>query len=362
MSGISVYTCRLSNALANKYPVSVILMRRLLPRRFYPGAGRVGAELASLTYHDAVSVFDGVDYYWVPSIARAARFLRRERPDVLLFEWWSGTVLHTYLLLALIGRLLGCRTVIEFHELLDTGEAARFLPRLYVNLFLRPLLRLADTYVVHSEYDKRVIADRFSCADDQVLVVPHGPYDHFCPVPSRSEPEDGVCTFLFFGTIRPYKGLEHLIAAFSSLSSEQAARFRLLIVGETWEGWTLPTKLIAASPNRDRITFVNRYVHDHEISDYFAAADAVVLPYTRSSSSGPLHIAMSQGKPVAITPVGGLAEAAGRYAGTRFIRPNDPDDVRAALFDLAHVAGRRFGDPYSWDQSVSLLQSVLTTN
>ena len=78
------------------------------------------------------------------------------------------------------------------------------------------------------------------------------------------------------------------------------------MVGETWEGWTAPDQAIARSPHADLIERVDRYVTDTELTAYFERADAVVLPYHRSSSSGPLQIAMSAGLPVVVTAVGGL--------------------------------------------------------
>jgi len=125
-------------------------------------------------------------------------------------------------------------------------------------------------------------------------------------------------------------------------------------VGETWEGWTLPADLIAASPARDRITFVNRYVADAEVDRFFAAADLVVLPYRRSSASGPLHIAMSHGLPVVVTAVGGLVEAAERYSGTTFAPAASPSALSAAISSAAaEKAGRRHTDPSSWEESVA---------
>ena len=63
--------------------------------------------------------------------------------------------------------------------------------------------------------------------------------------------------------------------------------------------------MIERSRYRARITFVNRYVHDGELDGYLKGADAVVLPYRRSSISGPLHLAMGYGLPIVITDVGG---------------------------------------------------------
>src|SRR5438105_3262815 len=88
LSGISYYTLRLVNALAQSNKVSVILMRRLLPIRFYPGRKRVGNNLTQLEFSPRVRIFDGVDWYWLPSILRSLIFLIRERPNMIVFQWW----------------------------------------------------------------------------------------------------------------------------------------------------------------------------------------------------------------------------------------------------------------------------------
>jgi len=80
-SGISYYTCRLANALSSRYDVGAILMRQLLPTRLYPGRERVGQPLNDLRYDDRVEVFDGIDWWGLPSLTRAVRFLRRFMPE-----------------------------------------------------------------------------------------------------------------------------------------------------------------------------------------------------------------------------------------------------------------------------------------
>ena len=75
-SGISYYTCRLANAVAESHETSVIQLRRLLPRRLYPGRQRVGLERARMTFRANVSVYNGIDWWWGRSLARALRFLR----------------------------------------------------------------------------------------------------------------------------------------------------------------------------------------------------------------------------------------------------------------------------------------------
>jgi glycosyltransferase involved in cell wall biosynthesis len=347
LSGISYYTCRLSNALAARYDVGVILMRQLLPTRLYPGRGRVGQRLSELSYGPDVQVFDGVDWWGVPSLIRAVRFLRAFRPEVLVLQWWTGTVLHSYLVLCLAARLAGVKVVVEFHEVQDTGEARHRWASLYCRKLIKPLLRRTDGVVVHSGFDRVALRSTYELTGVPDEVVLHGPFDHHAVPAARSSSES--CRLLFFGTIRPYKGLEDLVEAFGRLP----LRYTLTVVGETWEGWTLPAEMIADSPAASRITFVNRYVADSEVDGFFAGADIVVLPYRRSSASGPLHIAMSHGLPVVVTAVGGLVEAASRYTGTTLVPAGSPSALAEAIVAATAKAGRRHTDPSSWEQSVA---------
>lgn len=364
-SGISYYTCRLANAFSERRPTRALLMRRLVPRKLYPGRDRVGLRVNDLDYVDAVDVYDGVDWYWGRSMRDARRFLLENPPDVLVLQWWTGAVLHSYLRLARLARAVGSRVVMEWHEVQDTGEARIPGVARYVRAAMRTLLRSVDGHVVHSRYDLELLRRVYGLQDDHVVIAPHGPYDHHTAnTPStasgRTAPGGETdFTYLYFGTIRPYKGVEDAVAAFERLPAPVRDRSRFLIVGESWEGWTEPLEAIERSPHRHRIELVNRYVLDSEVSEFFAAADAVVLPYRRSSASGPLHIAMSAGLPVVVSRVGGLVEAAGDYEGTRFAPPADPAALAEAMAEVFSWRGRRFSDPHSWDATMAAYDKLL---
>lgn len=369
-SGISYYTCRLANAMADESSTSVILMRSLLPRRFYPGAGRVGAARATLQYRDDVDVFDGVDWHWGRSLLRALAFLVRRRPETVVFQWWTATVLHTYLTLAVVARLCGAHLIVEFHEVQDTGEVRLPFVGAYARLGLRSLLRLADGCLLHSEYDRAQLSAHYGLSGLRQEIAPHGPYDHYSGDAAGSEEfagaraavsaprTPGVTNILFFGTIRPYKGLEDLVAAFDALEADEVAGYRLTIVGETWEGWTLPLVQAAQSRHATRITIVNDYVPDDVVGAAFAHADLVVLPYHRSSSSGPLHVAMSCGLPVVLARVGGLVEAAADYPGCVFVDPADPGALLAGIRAAGPLVGQRFTDIADWGRTIAALRAL----
>jgi len=361
LSGMSVYTCRLANALAAEHDVSLLLLNRLIPARLYPGGRRIGRDLSCLSYADDVRVVGKIDWFWRDQLRRAVRVLRRERPDVLVLQWWTAATLHTYLVLATAARRAGVPVVIEFHEVQDTGEASMPLLARYCRRVMPALLARASGALVHSRHDLDAVVATYGAARLRHLVVdtaPHGPYDHLPPTLAPDESAGGVTRLLFFGLIRPYKGVEDLVAAFNALSPEQAACFTLTVVGETWEGWNRPAELIAASPHADRITFVNRYVSDAEAGRFFANADALVLPYRRGSASGPLQIAMSRGIHVLLYAVGGLVEAVADYEGAVLVPGGDVDALRAALLDLPAQRARRFPDPHSWSATTKALDRI----
>lgn len=357
LSGISIYTLRLARALADAgVQTSVVTLRQLLPTFLYPGKRRVGTQLTALAAGPRVPIFDGIDWWWIPSLIRAASFLARERPQVLILQWWTGTVLHTYLALAILARALGARVVIEFHEVQDTGELRLPLVARYARFVGLLVLRLAHGFTVHSEADRALVGQHWGVGHLPSAVLPHGPHDHYQQDgdeeaverrPIREAPED-VTNILFFGVIRPYKGLEDLVAAFDALGPDEVQGYWLTVVGETWEGHTLPAEMIARSPYRDRITFVDRYVHDAELDGHLLGADAVVLPYRRSSLSGPLHVAMGYGLPIVMTETGGNPETAEGYAGIRLMPVGDVAALTERLRELPSLRGQHFEHPRSW--------------
>lgn len=348
LSGITYYTYSLVAALARAdHQCSAVLIRNLLPTQLYPGRARVGEALTDLNLPANVRRLDGVDWYWGWSLVRAVSFLRRERPEVLILQWWTGAVLHTYLALAAVARLLGAEVLVEFHESQDVGEARLPFASRYANLGGRCLLRLSAGQLVHSQFDRELVTSRYGLSSESTTLVRHAGYDYLPEQPPRRAAPPGVINLLYFGVIRPFKGVEDLIAALNLLDPT-GSRFWLTVVGETWEGWDLPGRLIADSPHRDRITFVNRYVTDAEAAGYFAGADLVVLPYHRSSSSGPLEIAMARGLPVVVTRVGGLVEATADYRGAVLVEPRNPRSLADGIRRGAALADQRFEAASSW--------------
>jgi glycosyltransferase involved in cell wall biosynthesis len=361
ISGISYYTISLANALAAHHEVSVLLLRELLPRRLFPGAAHVGRPISPLSFSETIAVMDGLDWYWGTTAIKAARFLRDRRPEVLVLPWWTSAVAHSYLLLRLVNALGGdARTVLEFHEVLDPFEQGVAPLRLYVQAARRLLFKDIAAYVAHSRGDLQDVARTYGLDPGKGFVVSLGSYDHYHGQGSRRPQDRDDFTILYFGLIRPYKGVEYLVQAFDALPADCAERLRLVIVGETWEGHNLPARLVAQSRYCQRIEFVNRYVTDREVDEFFARADVACFPYLRASQSAAARIATSYGIPIIASQVGGLAESLAEYEGTLFCEPGNVQQLRDALIEVMRTRRRGFSDPFPWERTVKEYQRVLS--
>lgn len=362
LSGISYYTLRLSNALSEKMEIYSLLFRHMLPKRLFPGWRRVGDDLSTLRFADGVRVTELLDWYNPFSWVKGIRVIRDA--DLVILEWWTSSVAHMYLAL----QILNCGSkpiLIEFHEVVDPFENSVGPIRVYSRVMGRLIRRLADRYAVHSEHDRRLIASQYHIPEEQITVIPHGLYDHY-PVLDKEEAKkdllgEGLFIFLFFGLIRPYKGVIHLIHAYELLPASIRNSSLLLIVGEAWED---KTSINAASSSivSDRIRFMNRYVSDDEVPRFFSAADLLILPYIRASQSGVAHIGISYGLPIVASEVGGIAESLIGYEGTTFVPPGDEQELSSAM-EKVFLAGRgRYPVPehLRWESVAELYGSVIS--
>ena len=120
LSGISYYTIRLANAMAQEKNVSVICFRQLLPTFLFPGKSHVGKDISSLNFSSGIPVFDGMDYNNPLTWVRAYNFMKEQEPDVVILQWWTSSIAHMQLLLKIFAGLLNKpKIIIEFHEVVD---------------------------------------------------------------------------------------------------------------------------------------------------------------------------------------------------------------------------------------------------
>jgi glycosyltransferase involved in cell wall biosynthesis len=326
-------------------PAAEGYVRRELFYRWMPGAaGSRLRRVAKLAEH-------------VPDMVRY-RTVARSSADVVHFQWLDVQWLDSWLLPAR-------PVVLTAHDLLPRE------PRLGQSAAQRRLYSAVDAVVVHSEYGRRRLVEDLGVSGERVHVIPHGAFTHLAerrdelPLPAELRDVDGPVV-MFFGLLRPYKGLEVLLDAWRGISGAE-----LWIVGRPL-GVSLEElrALVGGS-----VRFVPRFVSDAEVPAFFRRADVIALPYVRTErfdQSGVLATALAFGKPVVMSDIGGFGEVAATGAA-RLVAPGDAGVLRSALVELiedaqareelAAGARRAAAGPFSWDQAarrtVALYESLL---
>ena len=290
------HTTELAHRLATVgHDVIIESWRAQYPARLYPG-------------QQTVDVPEGEPY------PRTRRRLAWYRPDGWLAEGRrlkaANLVVFTLLTplqvppyLAIMSRLGPTpRTAVICHNVLPHERRPGDVP------LVKALLSRADTVIAHSAAQAAQARDLVPGATVRTVAMPphlpaslsqnQGTERAEVSAPARTR-------LLFFGIVRPYKGLDVLLRALA----QAPAHVTLTVAGEFWGDSTEMDNLIAELGLADRVTLRPGYVPADEIPALFGAADALVMPYREATASQNALLAFAHGVPVITTTAGALAEA-----------------------------------------------------
>jgi D-inositol-3-phosphate glycosyltransferase len=307
------------------------------------------------------------------------RYAARAKPRIFHILWNNRFETFDRTLLMLYYRVLGKRIVLTAHNVNESKRDSKdtFLNRLTLGI----QYRLANHIFVHTEEMKRELVQEFGVQSVRVTVIPFG-INNAVPNTSltRSEAKqrlgirDGERTILFFGRIRPSKGLEYLITAFRQILV-QSEGYRLIIAGrpDNCENyWNTIQESIREDVRAGRILLRSEFIPDDQTEIYFKAADVLVLPYRHIYQSGVLFLGYSFDLPVLAADVGALkVEIVEGKTGFVF-KPEDPVDLAKALerffasdlfLDLKsrQEIGNYARERYSWDVVGKITMSIYAT-
>lgn len=183
----------------------------------------------------------------------------------------------------------------------------------------RALVRTSDLVLAHSESALNSLAE-MGMAPRRSAVIPHGPFAPDKPVASLRVPgsDQGPCRFLFIGRVEEYKGVDDLLSAFDSMPNNVASY--LTVAGQCPDS-RLQARVLEYSGmlNASIIVGPDR-LSEARMTELIAAADVVVLPFRRITTSGSVMLALSHGRPVIVPDVPTLADlpdaAVVRYDGS----------------------------------------------
>src|SRR5277367_847470 len=271
--------------------------------------------------------------------ARLMRYATRSKPRILHILWNNKIELFDRTILMAYYKQCGKKIAFTAHKVNQARRDAK--DSLLNRITLRIQYRLCDHIFVHTQKMKDELCQDFGVAVKAVTVIRH-PLNNAFPdtdlTPSeakkRLDLRDDEKAVLFFGRIRPYKGIEHLLAAFRLLAAEHSD-YRLIIAGEPKKGSEEYRNEIERSVRTeftpDQIIMKIQFIPDAEMELYLKAADVLVLPYKEIFQSGVLFLAYSFGLPVVATDVGSFREEIVEGRTGFLSKPGDPAELSKAI-------------------------------
>ncbi len=297
-------------------------------------------------------------------LRRLWQAFKKHPPDLLHIQWTWLPRIDRHVFKRLADR---APCVLTIHDPAPHQQAWAHVTDMF------PLLGLADHVIVHAEDNRRQLLERRPSLESRVSVVPHGPLFTEQALLSQEEaraylelePQAGI--ILFFGLIKPYKGLVDLIQAVAEIQSRNP-QLRLVIAGQVSGSEKPYVEAIREHGLQDITSLHLRFIPSDLVPYYFVASDLVCLPYWQATQSGVLMAAYRFGRPVVVTDVGGLPETV-EDGGNGYVVPaHNPRSLAQALERLLadpHLR-RRFGERsrelaetrFGWTNAARLTQAI----
>ena len=351
-AGISAYCLELARAVSRLVPIDFLAFKRMYPRFMHPGGAPEDHTMPNVP-RDGLRVRRHLTWYnplgWIWSGLRTPG-------EVLHAQWWSWPLGVVYCVILLLFRLRGRPIVLTMHNVSahEAGRFSRWMDRLVVSL--------ADRFIVHSARNVEQLRRRYGIAGERIARIPHGTIDFSTEegvTREEARAELGVSparpTILYFGTIRQYKGLDNLLEALR-LVAEEVTDVLLIVAGKPWGDWRQYAAQIERLGLKDHVLLHLDFVPAGAVGTYFQAADLVVLPYRHfESQTGVGMVALTFGKPLIVTDVGGLPDLV--EDPESLVPPEDPQALAAsitkALTDpdglaAMSAASRRRAEQHGW--------------
>jgi len=293
--GIAHYTTMLARALAEKHETLVVSFRRQYPSWLYPGKTDRDPSREPLRVEAEYLLDPLYPWTWRRTANRIAAF----GPDVVVLQWWTTFWAPAFGVLTWLLRRRSLKVVFLIHNLLPHEPAP------WDRWLARAVLGQASSFIAQAPGER-----------NRLLALLPNAQVRLCPMPAfhdlagrrlpRAEarrrlglPAESL-VLLFFGIVRPYKGLKHLIDAVAILrDSGQPAT--LLVAGEFWGGKAEYQQQIAQLDLTDHVVLDDRYIPNEELPVFFAAADVFVAPYVSGTQSASLRTALAFGLPAVVT-------------------------------------------------------------
>jgi glycosyltransferase involved in cell wall biosynthesis len=256
----------------------------------------------------------------------------RERPDIIHYQWTVIPVLDVPVL-RLLKRFVAPVVFTAHNSIPYHGDRISTLQ----NLGADWALAAASHILVHTESSRRILIGR-GVARNRITIVPHGPHYLGVAVPAAPKrgPDDRY-TIVLFGNIKPYKGLDLLIEAVSTLSPQTRDKLSIIVAGQAHMDTRPLVDAIAKLGLTSCFELRLQRQSEAEMAALFGLADAFVFPYRFIDASGVYYYVKPLRKWVIASNIGVFAEDMVDQSTGALVAPGDSAALAAAIEDAVRT-------------------------
>lgn len=237
------------------------------------------------------------------------RALQQHQPDIIYYDWVHSFIVGKSLLWSWVKSLIfvleiaytrffyRAKMVHTLHNLQNHARLWLGLEKVIYGFFLQNCSQIR----VYSEETKNAAVERFKLKSERIKVIQDLPYHLYyenkigkSESRKRLNLNENDFVYLFFGELKPYKGIDNLLKAYAEMAQPAD---HLIIAGKSYDAAYFAS-IKQQADTIPSVSMYHRFIEDEEVQVFFNAADVIVLPFVRIDHSGSVDLALSFSKPV----------------------------------------------------------------
>lgn len=357
--GLAHYTTLLYRNLKRNHQVKFLSFKRQYPNFLFPGKTDKDPSQFKIKENAVEYTIDSLNpLSWFFTASEILKF----RPKLLIMPWWVSFWAPTFWTISFFTRLFtNIKILFICHNVVS--HESNFIDKICTWI----VLSQGHYFIVHSQEDLENLRRMFPKCKVKRTFLPTFEIFNFNKI-EKEEAQKELCVkgkiLLFFGFIRPYKGLMYLLDALPMILKE--IDVTLLVAGEFWYDKDRYLNQIDRLGLNDKVKIIDRYIPNEEVGLYFSACDIVILPYVSGTGSWVVQIAFGFDKPVIATKVGCLPEVVNDGKTGYLVTSQNPDAIAETVLqfyserDRKNFSGNIEEDRknYSWAKFIEKIENL----
>jgi len=252
-----------------------------------------------------------------------------KKPDIVHVQW-NKFEIWDYIFYSIFRKVLNIKFVYTVHNYLphDTGRA-------FYNIY-RKIYNLADILIVHTRKTELSLVNEMGINRNKIKIIPMCNFNYLLKNRLRKISEidhlKSKQVLFFFGSIRPYKGLEFALKALE-IAVKKNTNLHLLVVGKV--AYPEPYyNIISELKLESHVTIINQFISDSLIPSYAQYAKVAVLPYREIDQSAAALTLASLGLPLIATNIGGLKDVVHDGQNGFLVEPEDVSNLAQKYLEI----------------------------